>query len=250
MTDSTYSTTELNHFRQLSNLWWDEKGPFRQLHLLNPLRIAFLKQHICHHFAIDDSKEKPFENLNILDIGCGGGILSEPLARLGANVTAIDMVEENIDVAKIHALQHNLNINYQFTSAEALLESNHTYDLVTSMEVLEHVENPSLFLESCKELTKPGGVLCLSTLNKTWQSYLFGIVIAEYILKWAPQGTHNWEKFMSPDTLILQLSELGLNTIHLKGIHFSLYTKTWLLSDNIDINYLLFATKPLNPSVA
>lgn len=241
---STIDPQDVSNFESQAHLWWDEVGPFKPLHKINPHRISFIKSEIMSHFLLDEDKlSKPLSSLKILDIGCGGGLVCEPLCRLGGTVTGIDAGAENIRVASAHAEQHDLTISYIHTTAEDHLKSNKIYDVVIALEIIEHVSDVPLFLKSCVELLKPGGVLIMSTLNRTVKSYLLGIVAAEYILRWVPQGTHNWRQFIEPAELVFHLEDLGVKTKSLKGIEFNPFTRKWFLSDGIDVNYLLSATK-------
>ena len=200
---------EIEKFSKIAEEWWDPKGKFKPLHKFNPIRIAYIKDHIIKTFKINE-KKTPFKKLKILDIGCGGGLLSEPMCRLGAEVTAIDASERNIKVAKLHAKKNNLKINYICTSPEKMKIKNH-FDVILNMEIVEHVENVDFFLKSCSKLLKKNGVMFVATLNKTLKSYVFAIVGAEYILRWLPIGTHEWEKFLKPEELILILKNYNLN---------------------------------------
>lgn len=239
---NTKNLIEISHFESLSSSWWNEDGPFRILHTINPLRIAYIKERIGVHFGIPDDTIKPFKGLRILDIGCGGGILCEPLARLGADVTGIDPVIENIDVAKAHAEKMGLSIAYLACAIEEFPTDLLPFDVVIASEILEHVDNPNGFLKKCVEhLSERGGML-VTTFNKTFKSYFLGILAAEYILKWAPKGTHRWDKFIPPHELSKKLTALGLSNQEITGLGFSPLTREWTLVPSTDINYFLWAS--------
>ncbi len=240
---NTQNQEELNHFQKLSSTWWDETGPFKILHAITPFRMAFIKEQVSVTFRIPDDAVKPFERLRILDVGCGGGLLCEPLARLGAEVIGIDPIEENIQVAKSHAEKMELAIQYHVSAIESLPMSLGSFDVVIASEIIEHVDNPDLFLKACSErLNSPGGII-VTTFNKTVKSYLFGILAAEYVLEWAPKGTHSWEKFITPEQLSHQLNNLGFRNQEISGLCFSPLTGEWTLSSSTDVNYFLWAYK-------
>ena len=191
---------EIEKFSKMAEEWWDPNGKFKPLHKFNPIRIRYIKDNIINHFNLND-KSKPLNKINILDIGCGGGLLSEPMSRLGANVVGIDASEKNIKIAKMHAKKNNLKIEYKNTSPENL-KTNKKFDVILNMEIVEHVEDVNFFIKSCSKLLKKNGIMFVATLNKTLKSYIFGIIGAEYIMRWLPIGTHEWEKFLNPDDLI------------------------------------------------
>ncbi len=233
---SSINSKEIEKFSKIAEEWWDPDGKFKPLHKFNPIRISYIKENIIKTFKIKQ-KKTPLNKVKLLDIGCGGGLLSEPMCRLGAQVTAIDASEKNITVARIHAKKNNLKINYICSSPEKL-NSNKKFDVILNMEIVEHVENIDFFLKSCSKLLKKNGIMFVATLNKTLKSYIFAIVGAEYILRWLPIGTHEWEKFVKPDELI---SLLKKNDIHVKkvdGMKFNLMTDKWCISDDKSINYI------------
>ena len=197
---TTVDKIEIEKFSKMARDWWNPKGKFKPLHLFNPTRIAFIKEKLISHFKLDSDSEKPFKNINILDIGCGGGLLCEPLKRLGATVTGIDASKQNIEVAKFHANEMNLNIDYIHCEPEKL-KINKKFDVILNMEVVEHVSNIDLFIEHCSQLIEKNGIMFVATINKNLKSYLFAIVGAEYILRWLPIGTHQWDKFLTPQEL-------------------------------------------------
>ena len=236
MKNNTINKEEIEKFSKIAEEWWDPEGKFKPLHKFNPIRISYIKENIIKTFKINE-KAKPLENIKILDVGCGGGLLSEPMSRLGAEVTAIDASDKNIKVAKLHAKTSNLNINYICTSPEKL-KFKDKFDVILNMEIVEHVEDVSFFLKSCSNLLKKNGIMFVATLNKTLKSYVFAIVGAEYILRWLPIGTHEWEKFIKPDDLrnILKKNNLELN--RLDGMKFNILTDKWRISSDKSINYI------------
>jgi 2-polyprenyl-6-hydroxyphenyl methylase/3-demethylubiquinone-9 3-methyltransferase len=227
---------EIEKFSKIAEEWWDPKGKFKPLHKFNPIRIAYIKDQILKTFKINE-KKTPLKKLKILDIGCGGGLLSEPMCRLGAEVTAIDASEKNIKVAKLHAKQNNLKINYICTSPEKMKIKNQ-FDVILNMEIVEHVEDVDFFLKSCSKLLKENGIMFVATLNKTLKSYVFAIVGAEYILRWLPIGTHEWEKFLKPEELISILKNYNLNLDKIDGMQFNILTNKWKVSSDQSVNYI------------
>ncbi len=238
---NTQNQEELNHFQKLSSTWWDENGPFRILHEITPLRMAFIKDNLEISFGRTNKGAKPLKGLRILDVGCGGGILCEPLARLGATVVGIDPVEENIEVAQSHAEQMGLSIDYQACAIENLPKEIPSFDIVIASEIIEHVDQPYAFVKCCANRLKKKGGLVVTTFNKTLKSYLLGIIAAEYVLGWAPQGTHSWNKFIKPEDLSCELSQLGLKDQDISGLCFNPLSQEWQLSSSHDVNYFLWA---------
>ena len=238
---STINKKEIQKFSKIANEWWDPEGKFKPLHKFNPIRIKYIKNNIIQNFNIK-SKNAPLKSLNILDIGCGGGLLSEPMCRLGGNVTAIDASKKNIDVAKFHSKENKLKIEYLCASPEKL-KINKEFDVVLNMEVVEHVEDINLFLNKSSQLLKSNGLMFVATLNKTLESYIFAIVGAEYILKWLPIGTHEWDKFIEPSTLIEFAKKHGLRLDKLDGMRFDILTNQWKLSENKSVNYIAMFKK-------
>ena len=227
---------EIEKFSKMATEWWDPKGKFKPLHKFNPIRIKYIKENIINDFKLKN-KTKPLEKINILDIGCGGGLLSEPMQKLGANVTGIDASIKNIKIAKLHAKKNRLKINYLCSSPEKL-KTNKKFDVILNMEIVEHVKDVSFFLKSCSKHLKKNGLMFVATINKTLKSYMFAIVGAEYILRWLPIGTHEWEKFVKPEELknILKKNNLVLNK--LDGMHFNIIKDEWNISKDISINYI------------
>ena len=236
MKNNTINKKEIEKFSKIAQEWWDPVGKFKPLHKFNPIRISYIKDNIIRTFKLQN-KKKPLDNIKILDIGCGGGLLSEPMYRLGADVTAIDASEINIRVAKLHSKKNNLKINYICTSPEKLKIKNQ-FDVILNMEIVEHVENVDFFLKSCSKLLKKNGIMFVATLNKTLKSYVFAIVGAEYILRWLPIGTHEWEKFIKPEDLISILKKNDLSLDRVDGMNFSLIRNKWSVSNDKSVNYI------------
>lgn len=241
MTLNTQNTAELEHFKAHSATWWDEEGPFKALHDITPLRMSFIKEKVCIHFNIKDNATQPLKGLRILDVGCGGGLLCEPLARLGATVTGIDPVKENIKVAKMHAKEMGLKITYLASAVEDLPADMSPFDVLIASEIIEHVDHPDAFLKTCVARLAPQGGMAVTTFNRTFKSYFLGIVAAEYILKWAPSGTHTWEKFMKPEELSKKLVSLGLGNQEMTGVRLCPFARRWQFSSSLDVNYFLWA---------
>lgn len=236
---------EVANFSALADTWWNPHGPFKPLHILNPARLSYLTEQICAQFRRSSKERHSLNGLTLLDIGCGGGLLSEPMCRLGAIVTAIDAAGKNIAVAKIHAERSGLDIDYQATSAEALAKTGRKFDVVISMEVIEHVADIPSFLEAAKTLLAPGGIMILSTLNRTPKSYLMAIAGAEYILRWLPRGTHDWKKFLKPPELAAHLKAAGLEPGDATGMRYHPLANRWSVdAKDLDVNYMMTAHHP------
>jgi len=236
MKNNTINKKEIEKFSKIAEEWWNPEGKFKPLHKFNPIRISYIKENIIKTFKINQNKT-PLKNIKVLDIGCGGGLLAEPMCRLGAEVTAIDASEKNINVAKLHSKKNDLKINYICTSPEKLQIKN-KFDVILNMEIVEHVEDVNFFLRSSSKLLKKNGIMFIATLNKTLKSYIFAIVGAEYILRWLPIGTHEWEKFLKPEELISILKKNDLNIDRLDGMKFNILTDSWSVSDDKSINYI------------
>ena len=236
MKTNTINNKEIEKFSKIAEEWWDPYGKFKPLHKFNPIRISYIKDNIINSFNLKNTK-KPLENVKILDIGCGGGLLSEPMSRLGAQVYGIDASEKNINVAKLHAKRNNLKINY-FCSSPENFKTEIKFDVILNMEIVEHVEDIDFFLKSCTGLLKKSGIMFVATLNKTLKSYLFAILGAEYILRWLPIGTHDWDKFVKPDKLIEILKKNNLSIEKLDGMKFNPLKNEWNLSSDKKINYI------------
>ncbi len=236
---TTIDNAEIAKFEAMAAEWWDPKGKFKPLHMLNPCRLDYITQQISAEMDRDLTKDHPFEGLRILDIGCGGGLLSEPMARLGATVVGADAAERNIPVAQLHAEQSGLEIDYRHITAEALAEAGEQFDIVLNMEVVEHVADPLMYLTACHDLLKPGGLMVCSTLNRNPKSYLMAIIGAEHIMRWLPKGTHEWSKFITPDELFDLLKKAGLDPVDRKGFVFNPVAWSWSLSDrDLSVNYV------------
>ncbi|MEP5762238.1 MAG: bifunctional 2-polyprenyl-6-hydroxyphenol methylase/3-demethylubiquinol 3-O-methyltransferase UbiG [Litoreibacter sp.] len=241
---TTVDPSEIAKFEAMAAEWWDLDGKFKPLHMLNPCRLDYITQQIAAEFDRDLSTDLPFSGLRILDIGCGGGLLSEPMARLGADVVGADAAEANIPVAQVHAKQSGLEIDYRFTTAEALAKSGEQFDAVLNMEVVEHVADPLAYLTACQQLLKPGGIMICSTLNRNPKSYLMAIIGAEHIMGWLPKGTHDWSKFITPDELFELLSSAGLNPVDRTGFVFNPISWGWSLSSrDLSVNYTTASVK-------
>ncbi len=242
-TTGTIDQDEVAHFARLAGQWWDPRGPWATLHRFNPVRLRYIRDRAAAHFGRDPARLDSLNGLRILDIGCGGGVLSEPLARLGAAVVGVDPVENNIAAAKVHAEQAGLKIDYRATTAEALAGAGETFDIVLAMEVIEHVADFELFVEVSAALVKPGGLMFVATLNRTMKSFALAIVGAEYILRWIPRGTHQWDKFITPDELALALEQSGLDVIDEAGVIYNVFADRFQLSTDMDANYMVVAEK-------
>ena len=242
---NTIDALEIEMFQAMAAEWWDPDGKFKPLHMLNPCRLSYITSQIAAEFGRDLTTNQPFKGLRILDIGCGGGLLSEPMARLGATVVGADAAERNIPVARVHAEQQGLDIDYRHTSAEALVEAGETFDAVLNMEVVEHVSDPMAFLTACHDLLKPGGLMTCSTINRNAKSYAMAIIGAEQIMRWLPKGTHEWSKFITPDELYEMLSKAGLDPVDRKGFVFNPIGWSWRLSErDLSVNYVTASVRP------
>jgi 2-polyprenyl-6-hydroxyphenyl methylase/3-demethylubiquinone-9 3-methyltransferase len=240
---STVDETEVARFSALAAEWWDARGKMAMLHRLNPVRLRFIKEAACRHFGRDDKQLDALTGLRLLDIGCGGGILSEPLARLRAEVLGADPSQTNIEVAKLHAAEAGVTVDYRATTAEALADEGERFDIVLAMEVVEHVADLSLFVRRCAEMVKPGGLMIAATLNRTLKSFALAIVGAEYVLRWLPRGTHQWDKFVTPNELEATFERHGLHVIDETGVIYDLLADRWRLSTDMDVNYMVVAER-------
>ncbi len=241
--DSTVSPEEIAKFESMADTWWDPDGPFRPLHKFNPARIRYIRDQVASHFGRDVKKPRPFEGLSLLDIGCGGGLICEPMARLGFKVTGIDAAEKNVNVARIHAARSNLDITYETAAPETLLARKNRYDVVLSLEVVEHVPNLETFLKAASKMVAPNGVLIAATLNRTLKSLALAKIGAEYILRWLPPGTHEWHKFVKPSELTAGLRDGGMTVKDITGLTYDIMTNTWTTSQDLAVNYVVFATQ-------
>lgn len=239
----TVDPGEIARFSAMATEWWDPAGKFKPLHRLNPVRLAYIRDQLCRRYDRDPRSLTALEGLRVLDIGCGGGLVSEPLCRMGATVTGIDASEQNIAIASLHAGEAGLSITYRAATAEDMAAQGREFDAVIALEVVEHVARVPLFLACCAGLTKPGGVLIMSTLNRTAKSFLFAIVGAEYVLRWLPHGTHSWEKFLRPSELAEGLEANGVSVADLSGVAYNPISDDWHLSRDMAVNYMLCAEK-------
>lgn len=242
---TTVDPSEIAKFEAMAAEWWDENGKFKPLHMLNPCRLDYITSQIAGEFDRDLKATSPFSGLRILDIGCGGGLLAEPMARLGADVVGADAAERNIPVAKIHAEQSGLKIDYRHTTAEDMAAQGEQFDVVLNMEVVEHVASPIDYLVACRQLLKPGGLHICSTLNRNPKSYMMAIIGAEHVMRWLPKGTHEWSKFITPDELFDLMRNAGLDPVDRKGFVFNPLSWSWRLSDrDLSVNYVTASVKP------
>jgi 2-polyprenyl-6-hydroxyphenyl methylase/3-demethylubiquinone-9 3-methyltransferase len=240
----TVDAAEIAKFEAMAAEWWNPNGKFKPLHMLNPTRLDYITRQIAAEFGRDLKAPRPFEGLRLLDIGCGGGLLAEPMARLGADVVGADAAPRNIPVAQIHAQQSGLTIDYRVTTAEALAEAGEQFDVVLNMEVVEHVSDPQAYLTACRQLLKPGGLMVCSTINRNPKSYLMAIIGAEYVMRWLPKGTHEWSKFITPDELYDLIRKAGLDPVDRKGFVFNKLTWSWSISDrDLSVNYVTASVK-------
>jgi 2-polyprenyl-6-hydroxyphenyl methylase/3-demethylubiquinone-9 3-methyltransferase len=235
---------EVERFDRLATTWWNQEGPMRALHAMNPARLGWIRREASRHFGLDPSGRRLLAGRRVLDIGCGGGLLCEPLTRLGGNVTGVDPAGENIEVAKAHAERSGLSIDYRKATVEELVAQGESFEIVLAMEVVEHVANVSAFLAACERVLKPGGILLMSTLNRTLRSFVLAIVGAEYVLGWLPRGTHDWEKFLTPEELTSKTRRAGLVPRRAEGLLFDPLRWDWRLSSDTAVNYVLSSRKP------
>jgi len=240
---STIDAAEVARFAALADTWWDPAGKMGMLHKFNPVRIGFIKEAACRRFVRDPKRLDSLAGLRVLDIGCGGGLLSEPIARLGAAVVGADPAGANIEAAKVHAGREGLPIDYRATTAEALADAGERFDVVLAMEVVEHVADLTLFVNRCAEMVKPGGLMVVATLNRTIKSFALAIVGAEYVLRWLPRGTHQWDKFVTPNELEIALEKSGMTLTQETGVIYNLLADRWQLSTDMDVNYMVAAEK-------
>jgi 2-polyprenyl-6-hydroxyphenyl methylase/3-demethylubiquinone-9 3-methyltransferase len=236
---TTVDQAEIERFGRLATQWWDPKGPMATLHKFNPVRLAYIREQAAAHFARDPRQIACLSGLRILDIGCGAGILSEPLARIGADIVGADAAEENIEAARAHAAQAGVAVDYRATTAEALADAGERFDIVLAMEVVEHVADVPLFVSRCAEMVKSGGLMFAATLNRTMKSFALAIVGAEYVLRWVPRGTHDWNRFVTPSELETAMEQGGLRRVDERGVIYNPFADEWRLSDDMDVNYMM-----------
>jgi 2-polyprenyl-6-hydroxyphenyl methylase/3-demethylubiquinone-9 3-methyltransferase len=241
---STVDTAEIERFSRIAEEWWDPKGKFAPLHRLNPLRLGYIRDRAASHWQRDPLSGAPLQGLSLLDIGCGGGLLCEPMTRLGATVTGIDAGERNVATARLHAERQGLGIDYREGTAEGLAVAGERFDIVLAMEIVEHVSDAGLFLRTCGQLVKPGGLVFLSTLNRTAKAWAMAIAGAEYVLRWLPRGTHDWRKFLKPSEVVRGLRDGHVEAQEIVGVVFSPLSRSWSLNKrDLDVNYMLYGIK-------
>lgn len=241
---STIDAGEVERFSALAAEWWNPNGKFRPLHKFNPVRLAYIRDHVAARFGRDPRAAEPFKGLRILDIGCGGGLLCEPMARLGAEVVGADASETNIEVAKLHAAEAGVRVDYRAETAESLAEQGETFDVILNMEVVEHVADINLFIEKCAQMLRPGGIMFIATINRTLKALGLAIIGAEYVLRWLPRGTHQYGKLVRPEELERALTAAGLVTIDRTGVVYNPLSDRWQRSRDMDVNYMVLAEKP------
>jgi 2-polyprenyl-6-hydroxyphenyl methylase/3-demethylubiquinone-9 3-methyltransferase len=239
---TTINKEEIQKFSKLADEWWDVNGKFKPLHMFNPIRIEYILEEISKHFKLNRNKELLLKNFEILDIGCGGGLISEPMARLGGNITGIDASEKNIKIASLHSKENNLKITYLNKSPEQLDEKE-KFDIILNLEIVEHVDNLDLYLKSCYKLLKKNGLMFTATINRTFASYIKAIIGAEYILRWLPIGTHDWNKFIKPEEMQKKLTDKNFLTNNIKGLEFNPIFNKWKKSENLSVNYIICSFK-------
>ena len=240
---TTIDQAEVDRFSAMAAEWWDPTGKFKPLHKINPVRLSYIRDHVCAHYGRDPLSHRPLEGLRILDIGCGGGLLSEPVARMGADVLGADAAEKNIKIAMTHAGQTGIKVDYRAVTAEELAAAGETFDVVLNMEVVEHVADVDFFLSTCASMVRPGGLMLVSTINRTFKAAALAIVGAEYVLRWLPRGTHQYEKLVRPEEIEGPLAAAGMQTVEMKGVFFNPLQNQWNLSSDIDVNYMVLSAK-------
>ncbi|MEM6849135.1 MAG: bifunctional 2-polyprenyl-6-hydroxyphenol methylase/3-demethylubiquinol 3-O-methyltransferase UbiG [Pseudomonadota bacterium] len=241
---STIDAAEVDKFDRLAKEWWNPKGKFKPLHKFNPVRLKFLRQELCQHFGRDERAEEPLKGLRVLDIGCGGGLLSEPLARMGADVVGADAARTNIEVAKIHSAESGVPVDYRNTTAEALASEGEMFDAVLAMEIVEHVADVDVFVGACCSMVRPGGLTVFATINRTLKAYGLAIIGAEYVLRWLPKGTHEYDKLVKPVELERAFAASGVNAREPVGVFYNPLKDAWLLSRDTDVNYMIVGERP------
>ena len=241
---STVDQSEIDHFSALAQEWWDPIGKFKPLHKFNPVRLAYIREKLCAHYGRDPKAPDALAGLSVLDIGCGGGLLCEPLARMGATVTGADASETNIEVARIHAAHGGINVDYRSANAETLAAAGEKFDIVLNMEVVEHVADVDLFLSACADMVKPGGLMIVATINRTFKAKALAIFMAENVLRWLPRGTHQFEKLVKPVEICGPLQNAGMEIVETTGVVYNPLSDTWNRSSDTDVNYMMLATRP------
>ncbi|MEM1377617.1 MAG: bifunctional 2-polyprenyl-6-hydroxyphenol methylase/3-demethylubiquinol 3-O-methyltransferase UbiG [Pseudomonadota bacterium] len=245
---TTIDDAEVERFSKMAAEWWSPTGKFKPLHKFNPVRLKYIRETVVEHFGLEAKADKPFSGLRLLDIGCGGGLLSEPMARLGAEVMGADASETNIEVAKIHMAQSGLDIDYRATTSEALQEAGEQFDVVLNMEVVEHVADVDLFIKSCAAMVKPGGLMFIATINRTPKARFLALFMAETVLRWLPKGTHEYDRLVKPSELDVALKDTGMEVFKRSGVFFNPIADEWRLSKDMDVNYMVVAKRPSTSS--
>ncbi len=243
--NSTIDQAEIDHFASLAQEWWNPTGKFKPLHKFNPVRLSYIREKLCAHFDRDPKSPNALSGLRVLDIGCGGGLLSEPMARMGADVVGADASQTNIEIARLHADQSGVKVDYRATTAEDLAAAGEKYDVVLNMEVVEHVADVDLFMTACASMVKPGGLTVVATINRTWKANALAIFMAENVLRWLPKGTHQYEKLVRPEEIEAPLHAQGLHTQEVSGVFYNPVSDTWKLSTDTDVNYMVLASRPV-----
>lgn len=241
---STVDQSEIDHFSALAQEWWDPTGKFKPLHKFNPVRLTYIREKLCAHFDRDPKAPSAVAGLSVLDIGCGGGLLCEPLARMGATVTGADASETNVEVARIHAKQSGTNVDYRATNAESMAAAGEKFDIVLNMEVVEHVADVDLFLTACADMVKPGGLMIVATINRTLKAKALAIFMAENVLRWLPRGTHQFEKLVKPEEISGPLQAAGMEIVETTGVVYNPLSDNWNRSNDTDVNYMMLALRP------
>lgn len=241
---TTIDAAEVERFSRMAQEWWNPSGKFKPLHKFNPVRLGYIRDHVAAHFGLDPRAPKPLNGLRLLDIGCGGGLLCEPMSRLGAQVVGADASELNIEVAKLHAAEGGLTIDYRAETAEALADQGERFDIILNMEVVEHVADMDLFISKCSEMLKPGGIMFVATINRTLKAWGLAIIGAEYVLRWLPRGTHDFKKLVRPEELEAALTATGLTMKDRTGVVYSPFSDRWDRSRDMDVNYMVLVEKP------
>lgn len=241
---TTIDQTEVDRFSAMAAEWWSPTGKFRPLHKFNPVRLGYIRDKASAHFNRDPKSARPLEGLRVLDIGCGGGLLSEPVARMGASVLGADASEKNIGIAKTHAAQTGVSVDYRAVTAEALAEAGETFDIVLNMEVVEHVADVDFFIRTCASMVRPGGIMLVATINRTLKARALAIFAAEVVLRWLPRGTHQYEKLVTPTELEAPLTASGMDVVEKQGVFYNVLQDSWNLSSDTDVNYMILARRP------
>ena len=244
MAQTTIHQDEVERFNAMADEWWDPKGKFKPLHKFNPVRLSYIREQVINHFGLDQTAREPFKGLRLFDIGCGGGLLCEPMKRLGADVVGADAGEKNIKIAQIHAERSELDIDYRATTSEALAEAGEQFEVVLNMEVVEHVADIELYLKSCAQLVKPGGLMFVATINRTFKAYALAIIGAEHILRWLPKGTHSYDMLVTPEEITSNLKRSGMQIKDKLGVSYHPLEDAWKKSKDMSVNYMMLAEKP------